>query len=207
MGYSLKHRLLLLLIGLMAHQVILAQFRLPPFDVELKVTQAVIPNDYNNSNAINLDALEATSIHGAAHIQLGQHIGIGWLYSRSFRGAVNYSTNGGSVSAPASEQAYLLTSGPDLRISSGRGKKTRFYLSLSYTQVEFIDDKGGYRLAHKTNALGGSIGLMKRLSNTIYLNIIELGARALVGEKAFWLNSDLMLEAKTGITINFSKRK
>lgn len=207
MASKSRNTFLVLLLLMAGSRGVHAQFRLPPFDVEFKVTQALIPNDYNNSAAINLDVLEATSIHGAAHIQLGQHIGIGWLYSRSFRGSVNYSTNGGTQSAPGSEDAYLLTSGPDVRISSGRGKKTRFYLGLNYTNVEFIDDKGGYRLAHKTNALGASIGLMRRLSNTVYINIIELGARALVGEKAFWLNSDIMLEAKTGVTINFSKRK
>lgn len=208
MGYSLKYRLLILLIGLTIPHGILAQFRLPPFDVEVKVAQALIPtfND-NNSATIKLDFLEATSIYGAAHLQIGQHLGIGWLYSRSFRGTVRYSTNNNTQTPPAAENAFLLVNGPDLRISSGRGKKTRWYLSLNYTQVEFIDEKVGYRLAHKTNAFGGSIGIMKRLSNTVYFNIIELGAKAMLGEKAFWLNSDLMLEAKTGFTLNFSKRK
>ncbi len=207
MVHKSKKGFLVLLLLIAGSLGVHAQFRLPPFDVELKVSQALIPAFGNNYGAvINLDALEATNIHGAAHLQLGQHIGIGWLYSRSFRGAAHYSYSGGSQSIPK-ENAYLLMSGPDLRISSGRGKKSRFYLSLNYTQVEFVDDKGGYRLAHKTNALGANIGLMRRLSNTVYFNIIELGAKKMFGEKAFWLNSDLMIEAKTGFTINFSKRK
>ena len=208
MGFNSKYRILLLALALLSPQLMVAQFRVPPFDVEVKVAQSLIPTfDHNSNTPVQTDVLEATSIFGAAHLQLGQHFAIGWLYSRSFRGTVKFSTNSDSGSNPPSEQAFQLVNGPDLRISSGRGKKTRWYLSLNYTQVEFIDQKSGYRLAHQCNAAGASVGIMKRLSNTVYFNIIELGARALLGEKAFWLNSDLMIEAKTGFTFNFSRRK
>ena len=208
MGYSLKYGLALVFGLLLCVGVCQAQFRLPPFNVELKVTESLIPNNDNNqSGAYNLDLLEATSVYGAAHLQFGQHIEVGWLYSQSFRGMVKYSNNGGSQSPPASEKASLLMYGPEARYSTGRGKKTRFSLGINYTQVEFTDDKGGYRLAHKTNAIGASFGIIRRLSNTIDFNIIELGAKAMLGEKAFWIKSDLMLEVKTGLIFNFSKRK
>ena len=184
-----------------------AQFRLPPFNVDIKVAESLIPNNADNQSAsYNLDFLEATSVYGAAHLQFGQHIEVGWMYSQSIRGKVKYSSNG-SQSAPGSEKASLLVYGPDIRFSTGRGKKTRFSLSLNYTQMEFVDDKVSYRLAHKTNALGAGIGIIRRLSNTIDFNIIELGAKAMLGEKAFWIKSDLMLEVKTGLIFNFSKRK
>ncbi len=207
MGFNLKYGISFVFVALLAIRIAEAQFRLPPFNVELKVTESVIPNNDNNqSAAYNLDLLEATSVYGAAHLQFGQHIEVGWLYSQSFRGMVKYSNNGGSQT-PASEKASLLMFGPEARYSTGRGKKTRLSLGINYTQVEFVDDKGGYRLARKNNAIGASLGLIKRLSNTIDFSIIELGAKAMLGEKAFWINSDLMLEAKTGIIINFSKRK
>lgn len=193
--------------GLLLSSVVQAQFRLPPFDVELKVSETVIPSNNNYQTAVvNTDLLETTNIYGAAHLQFGQHLAVGWLYAKSFRGQVKYSSNGFQT-APNSEMASLLMFGPDLRYTTGRAKKTRLSVSVNYTQVEFVDDKGGYRLAHKANAIGASFGLIKRLSNTIDFNIIELGVKAILGEKTFWLNTDIMLEAKTGLTFNFSKRK
>lgn len=206
MACKSRNIFLFLLLGIAGLQVAHAQFRLPPFDVELKASQVIIPSNANpNTSAITINNFETTNIYAAAHLQFGQHIGLGWLYSRSFRGLVSYSSNSGL--SPAPEKALMLMSGPDLRISTGRGKKSRFFLSLNYVNVELVDDKGGYRQASKLNAVGASIGWMRRLSNTVYLNIIEVGAKGWMGEKSYWLDQDVMLEAKSGVTINFSRRK
>ena len=207
MACRLKYGFALLFMSLLVHSGY-AQFHLPPFDVELKVQEALLPSEDNGQSAlIKIGYLETTNIYGAAHLQFGQHLAIGWLYAQSFRGVVNYSSSDGSQSPPANEKASMLMFGPDLRYTTSRAKKTRFSMSLNYTQVEFTDDKGSYRLAHKTNAIGISFGLIKRLSNTIDFNIIELGSKGFLGEKAFWMEAGMMLEAKTGLTFNFSKRK
>ena len=97
--------------------------------------------------------------------------------------------------------------GPTVRISSGRIKNWRPYLNLSFLAVEYVEDKGGYRQAHKTNAGGVGIGIMRRLSNKLYWNVLELSGNIL-SEKIFWLTeSNLIVEAKTGFTYNFGKLK
>ena len=199
----------LLFMGLLMSSITLAQFRLPPFDIELKVQETFIPSDNNNNQTatVTTDYLETTNFYGAAHLQIGQHLALGWLYAQSFRGTLQYSTSNSSQASPPDGKASLLMFGPDIRYATSRAKKTRFSISFNYTQIEFVDDKGTYRLAHKSNAVGLSLGIVKRLSNTIDLNLIELGSKGFLGEKAFWMEAGMMLEVKTGLTFNFSKRK
>ncbi len=97
--------------------------------------------------------------------------------------------------------------GPDIRFSTGRIKNWRPYLSLNYMDVEFVEDRGGYRLANKTKAFGAGIGFMRKLGNKLYWNVLEVNGHFLA-EKVYWYtNSDVILEVKTGFTYNFGKQK
>lgn len=182
----------------------LAQFQLPRIDVEAKVTQNVLPGD--NSSGYTLKALETTNLLLGAHWQISQHIAIGWIYSNSYRGSgynVNYlKFNFGK----GDSKALVSMSGPDIRISTGRAKKWRQYLSVNYCNVEVVEDKGSFRYSQKTNAIGGSIGVARRLGNHLYWNVFEVGVKKF-SEKIFWSNMGFTFEVKMGFTYNIGKKK
>ncbi len=205
MASKVKYQFLLLALVLIGPRQVNGQFRLPPFDVEVKGSVSVFPGFSNqNSVAGDIERVQLFNIHAAAHWQLNQNIGIGWFYSRSLDGGVYTHLNDGGKGKTSN--ALLLMNGPDIRISTGRGKKWRPYLSFNYCKMELINDKVGYRLASKANAFGVSIGVMRKLSNKVYLNLIEIGGRVL-WDKPYWFATDKMLEVKMGLTINFGKRK
>jgi len=184
-----------------------AQFQLPRFDVELKGGMALISADQTTDQSYYVKNAKTFNFQVGAHWQLNQNIGIGWVYTKSFSGTIEYETyNGGA--APAPDNIFLMMNGPDLRISTGRTRKMRYYLCVNYVALEFVEQKDGYRLAAKMNTFGGGIGMMLRLSNKIYWNIIELNAHPIPSNSIYWLTkTDVILEAKSGLIINFGKRK
>ena len=184
-----------------------AQFHLPRFDVEIKGGMAMISADQTMDQTYYVKDAKTFNIQVGAHWQLNQNIGIGWVYTRSMSGTIGFESGNGS-SAPPNDNIFLMMNGPDLRISTGRTRKMRYYLSVNYVALEFVEQKEGYRLAAKTNTFGGGIGMMLRLSNKLYWNIIELNAHPIPSDAIYWLTkTDVILEAKTGFTINFGKRK
>lgn len=182
-----------------------AQIKIPTFDVELKVHQTLIPGDGEDDGS--LEFVETTNFYGGAHVQINQHIAIGGFYSRSFRGAAAFTTNSGDDHSQT--QAFQLQKGLDLRFSTSRAKKWRHYLSVNYSQVELVQDNEVYRTAGESKAFGGSLGTMRRLSNNLYLNVIELGVKVM-SDEIFWFNASqakFIAEAKMGLTYNIGKRK
>lgn len=182
-----------------------AQLKIPTFDVELKVHQALIPGDGEGDGS--LEFVETTNFFGGAHVQINQYVAIGGFYSRSFRGAAAFTSNGGDDYSQT--QAFQLQKGLDVRFSTSRAKKWRHYLSVNYSQIELVQDNEVYRTAGKSNAFGGSIGTMRRLSNNLYLNLIELGVKVM-SDEIFWFNASqakFIAEAKMGLTYNIGKRK
>lgn len=182
-----------------------AQFSLPRIDIEVKAAECVYPG--NDKQQYSLRALETTNLHLAAHVQINQHIAVGWFYSSSMRGN-GYNTPhdfkfnfGGGDS-----KAQTLFTGVDLRLSAGRAVKLRPYLSLNYGKAQIVEDKGSYRLVSDQTALGASFGLMRRMGNHLYWNIIEIGVRNL-SQKLFWSQGGILLETKTGFTYNIGKKK
>jgi hypothetical protein len=182
----------------------LAQFQLPRIDVEAKVSQVVLPGD--NQDQYTLRALETTNLSLGAHWQINQHFALGWIYSNSFRGSGyninNFKFNFGN----GDSKAMTMFSGLDLRISTGRAKIWRQYVSLNYGKAEIVEDKGSFRYSQKTNAIGGSIGVARRMGSHIYWNVFELGAKAFT-DKIFWSNMSAMFEIKMGLTYNLGKKK
>lgn len=180
-----------------------AQFQLPQFDIELKGQQNLIPGDGQNDG--ELQVLETTNIYGGAHVQLGQHIALGAFYSKSFRGMGKFSVGqDGNID----HNVLLLQKGMDVRLSTGRARNWRPYMTLNYSQIEIVEENVGYRLASKTNAFGGSLGIMRKLGNKLYLTIIELGVKVL-SDEIFWFNSSdkILIDAKMGLLYNIGKKK
>ena len=181
-----------------------AQLKLPTFDVELKINQTLMPGDARNEGEIQF--IETTNIYGGAHVQINQHVALGGFYSRSFRGTVSVRYNNGNVS----HEALLLQKGLDVRLSTSRAKKWRKYLSVNFSQVEIVQVNEAYRLADKSNVFGASLGIMRKLSNKLYLNVIELGVK--VRSDDIWFAAGLegqkvFMDAKMGLTYNIGKRK
>jgi len=189
------------LIFAIATVVASAQFRLPQFDVEVKGQQNLLPGSGGNGN---MDFFETSNYYLGAHVQISQHFAVGGFYSNSFRGADRYSGDNFSID----NKGQLLLKGLDVRLSSGRSKNWRKYLTLNYSKVQLVEDNGDYRLATKVNAIGASLGIMRKLSNKLYLTVIELGVKSL-SEEIFWAGSSnkIMLDAKMGVLYNIGKRK
>jgi len=182
-----------------------AQFSLPRFDIEVKAAQCVYPG--NDRQQYSLRALESTNLHLAAHVQINQHIAVGWFYSSSMRGQGYNTPNDFKFKFGSGDsKAQMLFTGVDLRLSAGRAVRLRPYLSLNYGKAQIVEDKGSYRLASDLTAFGGSFGLMRRMGNHLYWNIIEIGAKSL-SQKLFWSEGAVVLELKTGFTYNIGKRK
>ncbi len=181
-----------------------AQLKLPSFDVELKIHQNLIAGGGDNQDGDML-YLETTNFYGGAHVQINQHVALGGFYSRSFRG-VTVTDNGNSYQKA---EALQLQKGLDVRLSNGRAKKWRKYLSVNYSQVEIIQVNEAFRLAGKSNAFGVSLGIMRKLGNNLYLNVIELGV-TVMSDGIFWFGTSddiVMIDAKMGLTYNIGKRK
>lgn len=180
-----------------------AQFSLPRFDVEAKIAQSVMPGGDKEDGT--LKAMETTNIVLGAHWQITQNIALGWIYSNSLRGNgynnkdFKFNIGGGD------SQAYSSYNAIDLRVSTGRAARWRPYLNLNYGKVEIVEDKG-FRLANKTNAFGGGIGIMRRYGNHLYWNVFEASAKSF-SQKLFWADVSFMVEIKTGFTYNIGKRK
>jgi hypothetical protein len=184
-----------------------AQFQLPRFDVEIKGGIAIVGADQTIDQTYYVTTAKTFNYQVGAHWQLNQNIGIGWVYTKSLSGTIGFESGNGS-SGPPPDNIFLMMNGPDLRISTGRTRKMRYYLSVNYVTLEFVEEKSGFRLAAKTNTFGGGIGMMLRLSNKVYWNIVELNAHPIPSDAVYWLTkTDVILEAKTGFTLNFGKRK
>ena len=184
----------IILISMITTLTLKAQFRLPQIDVEAKGMFSFI-----DAKQDNINNTFSISGQGAAHIQINQHIAIGAFYARSFTGDISYSDNNGGNKVK--NPTKLLFVGGDLRFSAGRSVKWRPYLSLNYSKVEFVETQGATNLATTTNAMGANIGVMLRLGNNLYWNVLEVGAK-LLKDKIYWLDADLMIEAKMGFTYN-----
>jgi Outer membrane protein beta-barrel domain len=200
MVYRMPFVVLLLL--LMSGISVNAQFQLPQFDVEIKGQQNLIPGDGQNDG--DLQVAETTNIYGAAHVQLGQHIAVGGFFSKSLRGTGKFSLGQGDVT----HDILFLQKGIDLRLSTGRARNWRPYLSLNYSKIEIVEDNGGYRIASKTNAFGGSLGIMRKLGSKLYLTVIELGAKSM-SDEIFWFSTSdkLIIDLKMGLLYNIGKKK
>ena len=181
-----------------------AQLKIPTFDVELKVQETLVPG--NGENDGEFEFVETTNFHLGAHVQINQYIAIGGYYGRSFRGNGKFSYGNESVQ----NEILQLQKGIDIRFSTSRAKNWRKYLVASYGQIEMVKVGESFREADKTNAFGVNLGIMRRLSNNLYLTVIELGVKVM-SDTMFWFQTEdtklIMADAKIGLTYNIGKRK
>lgn len=174
----------------------IAQFRIPSFDVEAKGGIAGLLTD-------NWDYW-MTNYQAGIHFHVNQYVAIGATYYRG-TGTIGRDLRDNAFSDEEFNTEELIT-GLDVRFSTGRSGKLRPYLSLNYSKVEIASDFGGYRQSGKTNAIGASAGLLLKLGNRMYLNLIDATGRNL-SEELFWLDGKTHLEFKAGLLYNFGKRK
>lgn len=184
-----------------------AQFRLPSFDVEVKANQIVIPGEGRRDG--ELKVLESTNIHCGLHMHFGQRLALGVYYSKSFRGTSKISYGDGT--SDIQRDALTAIRGIDLRLSGNRARSWRPHISVNFSVIEIVQDNESHRVAGKSPVYGINFGLMKKLSNRLYLNVIELGVKY-INDKMFWFDdtgttSYPLGEAKMGLTYNIGKRK
>lgn len=173
-----------------------AQFSVPPFDVEIKGGISGFPTSKWDYMGIGYKA--------GVHVHLNQHVAIGWTYMRS---TGNASEDSGDNIFPTEDfKTTELSTGPSLRLSTGRSRKMRPYIALSYSKVEVVTDRGDYRYSIKTNAPGASVGMLVKLGNKMYINLFEVTYRKL-SDKVFWLDAQGQLEIKAGLLYNLGKKK
>lgn len=203
---SFKPTILIAGLLLLCVRVNYGQLKIPTFDVELKVHQTLIPGHGDNGA---VEFAETTNIYAGAHIQVNQHVALGGFYSRSFRGTskIHFPDN-----SSIQRDVLFLQKGLDVRLSTGRAKNWRKYMSINYSQVELVQVGESFRLADKSMAFGLNLGFMRRLSNNLYLNVIDLGCTVITND-IFWFDTEPdtnfypIFEAKMGLTYNIGKRK
>ena len=188
--------ILLLLCGALSQ----AQIKLPPFDVELKIDQIFFPGQSNFHLEGEIRSMGMTSLYGGVNFQFNQYIALGFSYARSFWGSA-------SIAGREAEEILLSQKGLNLRLSAGRAKKLRPYLILSFAQYKIVHVRENFQLADKLFFNGANLGIMCRLNNRLYLNVIELGLVSTLDEIWFVDNMKEALDLKMGFTYNIDRRK
>ncbi|GEM_PF-1241987 len=182
-----------------------AQLKLPKFDAELKIQQTLVRGSGDTEGEFQF--VETTNFFGGAHVQINQHIAIGAYYGRSFRGEGAFRLFDNNK---IRYEILQLQKGFDIRISTSRAKNWRKYLVINYGQIEMVKVGESFRSGDKTNAFGFNLGIMRRLSNNLYLNVLELGVK-IMSDTMFWLETNdtklIMADAKMGLTYNIGKKK
>lgn len=176
------------------------QLQIPRIDIEVKGAQTFLLPD--NSQEVDNASLQGYST--ALHFQFNQYLAAGLTYSRSLAGQVHYSHQGATFRDDG--DARYLRMGLDVRVSAGRSRKWRPYLSMNYGKIELVEEREGYRISGKSTGFGATAGVMRRLSNKVYLTLAE-GGITLLSEKLFWIDSKVCVEFKTGVLVNFGRKK
>jgi hypothetical protein len=208
MSYKRNSILLILLIGL-SSITLMAQFRLPDMDVQVKSGVAII--DEMRDNQSNRYTYTAPVIHGEINFNISQHFAAGAFISKGFSGQTEFvADNSGTKSFNSSHQSY----GVKLRISTGRQPRFRPFAELSYGKFEMYMEKDFYRISTSSTFFGGSIGLMIRLNNRLYLVLPQLSVRTR-SDPFYWeapndfvLSSyPAIIELTGGLSYNMGKKK
>jgi hypothetical protein len=98
--------------------------------------------------------------------------------------------------------------GANLRVSAGRAPKLRPYLQLKYFWLETVVQYPGYRIATDRKGYGGGVGLMLRVSNKLYINLIEAEVNMVTDAGSLLFSGgEVFPQFRAGLTYNFSKRK
>jgi hypothetical protein len=188
---------------------LLAQFRLPAMDVQIKSGVAIL-DDMRDRN-YNLYSYTGPVIHGEINFNISQYFAAGAFISKGLSGQTEFiSDNSVNNSFNSSHQSY----GVKLRISTGRQPRFRPFAELSYGKFEMYMEKDFYRIASSSSFLGGSLGLMIRLNSKLYIVLPQLSFRPRSDPFYFEIPGDFLLsdypslfEITGGLSYNFGKKK
>ena len=181
-----------------------AQFRIPSMDFSLKGGYINLPDNYKVSGQDYSYLYESLYIQGEVNLHIGQHFAIGYFQNRTAIISNYHSQNGNETD----QDAKHLMQGINVRLSTGRSTKFRPYFQVKYILLETVVDYGSYRIA--TEATGTSIGggLMLRLGNRLYLNLVEAEfGKLLKSNDVLFRDKGSFLLLKTGISYNIGKKK
>ncbi len=182
------------------------QFRLPSFDISIKPVYLGVTDAYRTNGRDQNFMYESMGLQGEIHLQISQQLAIGWVYNRS--AYANYhekDSGGGSVVDKDGQHLYY---GLDLRLSGGRASKYRPYIQGKYYWMEIVVNQTGYRTAAAWNGVAGGLGLMRRVNNKLYINLIEVEVNMIMPSDAvMFQRDDVFPQFRAGLTYNFSKRK
>jgi hypothetical protein len=189
---------------------LLAQFRLPAMDVQVKSGVAYLDEIRDSKN---LYSYSAPVIHGEINFNITQYFAAGAFISKGLTGKtelVSENNNTSTLFYNSSHQTY----GVKLRISTGRQPRFRPFAELEYGKFEMYMEKDFYRISTSSTFFGGSIGLMIRLNNKLYLVLPQISVRPRSDPFFFEVTGDFLLsdypslfEITGGLSYNFGKKK
>jgi len=191
-----------------------AQFKLPPMDIQFKPGGNFINGDSDNQQ------LAAIDLTGSFYIHVNQYLAGGIFLTRSVfgeyfdEGNVEVGTSKGAFSSGFNQSDFdgnyqndadILIYGFSVRLSTGRVGKWRPYLNLNYFKFEVVNHFENFNFSAESNGFGVDLGLMLKLSDKFYLNLIE-GSIKKLQDEIFFMGEDLTLfQARIGVTYNFGK--
>jgi Outer membrane protein beta-barrel domain len=203
-----KNLILSVLLLMLPGASLLAQFRLPAMDVQVKSGVAFLDEMRDRNN--NEYDYRAPVIHGEINFNVSQHFAAGAFISKGLSGQTEVVGNDGNTYYNSSHQSY----GVKLRISMGRQPRFRPFAELSYGKFEMYMEKDFYRISTSSTFFGGSIGLMIRLNNKLYLVLPQISVRPRSDPFFFEVPVDFplssyppLIEITGGVTYNFGKKK
>jgi hypothetical protein len=185
-----------------------AQFRLPSFDIAVKAGFLSMSDDRHTSNGNHYNfTYESITWQAEANLHLGQRLAIGWFYNKKLYGNYHGDSDNDGTAASDRDASHLMY-GINLRLSGGRAPKFRPYVQVKYYWLETVVQYPGYRVAADMNGVAAGVGVMLRVSNKLYINLIE-GELSMItkNEKVLFADSNLFAQLRAGLTYNFSKRK
>ena len=169
-----------------------AQFPIPTIDLAIKPGFTSDLDDY-----IAIDYRLELNVH------INQFLAIGGFYTRSVWGEIW----GGDAIDDDFEMDHLLL-GMRLQVSTGRIGKFRPYGFLTFTKFETVEKVSqSLNFSGKWTGVTFGGGLMLRLSNKMYFNLIEIEYLPVGGEFFFVENDKNLIAARLGVNYTFGKKR
>jgi len=154
-----------------------AQLKIPTGDIGLK-TGFTTDSNYD---------LLMVDIRGEANVHIIQYVSIGFFYSRSVFG--EYINQSADLDLATDQLVY----GGKLQASLGRIPKFRPYVFLSYSKLEMVQELEASRLAFETSGISFGAGLMLKLNDRLYMNLIEFEFRP-INDEIFFYNDPIEVD-------------
>jgi len=186
----------------------LAQLKPPMFDFQLKAGISVLGIFQDLPTEQLLYEYEAASWTGEGNVNISERFAIGAFYARGADKSAQVIDNSGFGGIVAEYEGAHQFYGLKLRLSSGLRPKLRPFIEVSGGYMNMTVQNDTFNESLNTSLFGGSLGLMIKLNNHVYLVLPQL--RILKPTDSFSFssyNNDLFVELLGGISFNIGKRK